>query len=105
MGNTFNSLVSMQGGFFKDSMNFIMLGKYMINFFLAVSMKKLMQSIKVLQLVSFFYLIQINFTPVSKLFLGKLYEFSTFKVLPPELVEFILYKLGHKSRDFADPVQ
>lgn len=44
-------------------------------------MKKMLQAIRVLQLVSFFVVIQINFTPVSYVFLDKIFEFSNFKII------------------------
>lgn len=44
--------------------------------------------------MSFLILIRINFSPISKLLLTYMYTFSTFKVLPPELLDYIMQQLG-----------
>lgn len=79
--------------------NVILLGQFLLNFVISFSMKKMMQTIKILQMLSFLNLIQINFSPISKVYLESLFSFATFKAVPPELMEYITFKLGITSRD------
>jgi hypothetical protein len=54
-----------------------------------MSMKKLLQAIKVLQIIAFFSLIQIDYSPMSSIVLEKIYKFATFKVISKEVMNEI----------------
>lgn len=48
-------------------------------------------------------LIQLNYVPFQLLFLQSIYNFTTFKVLPPEVIEAILSFLGmSKEEEITD---
>lgn len=63
----------------------------------------MIRAIKVLQYVSFMIQIRINFTPISKMLLTYMFTFSTFKVLPPELIDHILQSLGISTQNEGFP--
>lgn len=88
-----------------SSLNTIMIGQFLINLVIATSMKELMKVIQVLQFVSFFVVIQINFSPISKLLLEYLFVFATFKVIPPEAIDYITYKLGFNQDSAGEQTQ
>ena len=48
------------------SMNSFMLGSFAMNFLISFSMKKLLQAIRVLQLIAFMIFLEINYTPIAK---------------------------------------
>jgi hypothetical protein len=75
----------------------IMIGTVIANLILKASMKKLLQTIKVFQLIAFFYVLNIEFPPLADLVLGKIYEFATFKVIPNELMVKISKALGFEK--------
>lgn len=57
-------------------------GMFVLNFFVAVSMKKILQTIKVFQILAFLILMSVNFTPECQLLMQTIYNFATFKVVP-----------------------
>lgn len=81
----------------KDSMNSMLLGSFLINFFVSVSMKQLLQAIRVFQFIAFFILLPVSFTPESKLVMETMYKFVTFKVIPEEVMQKIMVRLGLKK--------
>lgn len=89
-----NLAVVQVGDGVKQSLQTMLLSSFFAQFFLSLSMKKLLEATRYLQIVSFFILIQINFTPVSFVFMTKIYEYSTFKVLPPAVVDWFLIEIG-----------
>ena len=50
-----------------------MISQILINFFVSVSMKKMLTAVKIIQIIAFFVLIDINYTPVSDVFLQALF--------------------------------
>lgn len=81
----------------KDSMNTMILGSFLVNFIVSVSMKQLLQAIQIFQIIAFFILLPVSFTPESKLVMQAMYNFATFKVVPKEAMEKIIEILGLKS--------
>ena len=69
------------------SLTVILVGQLVSNFFIATSMKEILTSIRMLQIVSFFIYFEISFTPVSKLFLKTINDFAMFKLIPDEQME------------------
>ena len=55
-----------------------------------------------LQIISFIVFIEINYSPVSKLFLQAIYQFTTFKIIPPEAMTSALQWLGMKEKQVED---
>lgn len=51
-------------------MNSFMIGSFLLNFLISFSMKKLLQAIRVLQLMAFMVFLNINFNPISHFFLN-----------------------------------
>jgi hypothetical protein len=49
-------------------------------------------------MVSFLVYININYVPVTKLFLESINKFATFKMIPPEIVDKILEFLGMAAK-------
>ena len=98
MSSRFNSLVAEASKNAKNTMDSFMIGTFVLNFVVSFSMKKLLQSMRVLQLISFMVFLKINFTPISKFFMEQLHAFVTFKVVPPEFMLLILAKLGVKNQ-------
>ena len=76
-----------------------MIGEFVINFFVSVSMKEIIKAIVILQIISFFVLINIDYSPFSMLFLKSIYQFTTFKLIPPEFMDKILIFLGIKEQE------
>jgi hypothetical protein len=87
------------------SLNTLLFGSYILNAFFNLSMKKLLQAIRVIQMIAFFFLIQVNFTPISWLFLEKIYSFVTFKVIPDQLMSDFLILLGFKEENLTKTAQ
>ena len=79
------------------SMNSFMIGSFLFNFVISFSMKKLLEAIRVLQLIAFMVWLKINFSPISLFVMNQMYKFVTFKVVPPEVMDLMLYKLGLKK--------
>ena len=69
-------------------MNGIFLGQIAVNAVVGASMNKMLQAIKVIQLLSFIKTIEIDYTPITQIYLGSIYKFATFKMIPPELMQW-----------------
>ena len=65
-------------------------------------MKKLLTAIRVLQLIAFMIFLEINYTPIVKYVIQKIYEFVTFKVVPPEAMEWITTTIGLRKSKSAE---
>ena len=78
-------------------MNTFMVGNFFLNFFVSASMKKILTAIRVIQVIAFFKFILINYDPISLIFINSLYTFTTFKMVPPELMSKVLKALGMKK--------
>lgn len=74
-----------------------LIGSMAVNFFVSVSMKKLLEAVRVLQIISNFAFLEINFPPITKLFVQAIYKFCTFKVMPKGAMDKILIFLGLKE--------
>ena len=81
------------------SLTVILVGQLVSNFFIATSMKEILTSIRMLQIVSFFIYFEISFTPVSKLFLKTINDFAMFKLIPDEQMEKILIWFGFQDEN------
>ena len=102
MSSKFNQILASSSTSAKTSLNTFILGTFVLNFVISFSMKKLLQSMRVLQLIAFMVYIQINFTPISKFFMQQLHSFVTFKVVPPELMQLMLTKIGINQQGTTD---
>lgn len=51
----------------KHSMNSMILGSFVINFIVSISMKKLLQAVRIFQIIAFFILLPISFSAEAKL--------------------------------------
>jgi hypothetical protein len=69
LSNRFNVVILAAGESIQDSMNGFLIGSFVFNAVISISMKKLLQTIKVIQLISFMVVMLISFRPVCKLFL------------------------------------
>lgn len=78
-------------------MNTFMLGSFTLNFLISFSMKKLLNAIRVLQMIAFMVFLDVGFSPISLLFIQQIYRFVTFKVVPDEIMNSILLFLGLKT--------
>jgi hypothetical protein len=79
------------------SLETMFVGSFIANFFVSVSMKKLMEATRVLQIISFFILIKISYSPVSFVFMTKIYEFGIFKIIPESAIAWALIQTGLKQ--------
>ena len=70
------------------TMNGIFIGQIAINAVVGASMNKMLQAIKVIQLLSFILLIEIDYTPITQIYLESIYKFATFKMIPPEFMQW-----------------
>jgi hypothetical protein len=69
MENGVNVAAASVGKSIEQAMDSMMIGNFVVNLFVSASMKKLLQGIRVLQVLAFFVFIRVNFTPISELFL------------------------------------
>ena len=83
------------------SMNSVIGSSFFINFLISFSMKKLLEAIRVLQIIAFFSFIEINYPPISMLFLQSMYKFTTFKVVPEDFMDKAMTTLGIKDDSTA----
>ena len=102
MNNTFNLMASSVGASMEATMDTFMVGSFALNAFVSVSMKQIMKAIRVLQIVSFFTLLEINYPPLSLMFMQAIYRFSTFKIVPKELMNKVLTILESDDDDSED---
>ena len=70
----------------EQSMNTLLIGSFIVNIFISLSMKKLLESIRVFQIIAFFILIQISFPPLANIYLQTIFSFATFKIVPKEII-------------------
>ena len=75
-------------------MDSLMLGTFLINMVVSVSMKKILGAIKVIQVVAFFIKIQLNYPPLCLMFLEAIYQFTTFKIIPEGAMDDVLDTVG-----------
>ena len=97
MNSKLNAALAKTSESMESSMNSMLAGSIVVNFIVSFSMKKLLEAIRVLQIIAFFTFLEINFTPISMLFLQSLYNFTTFKVVPEELMDKIMIFFGIKE--------
>lgn len=97
MESNFVRMQIQMGESIKGSMNSMILGSFVLNFFVSVSMKQLLQVIRVFQVIAFFILLPVSFTSEANLVMQTMYSFATFKVVPPEWMGVILERLGLKA--------
>ena len=71
------------------TMDGILIGSVAINFIVAVSLKQILTAIRVMQIVAFLSFVEINFTPISMIFMKSIYNFTTFKVIPQTVIDKI----------------
>ena len=94
MQDSFNVAAASLSDSMGSTMDTLMIGSFAINFVVSVSMKKILGAIRVLQIIAFFVLIKIEFPPICKLFLEAVYRFTTFRVVPDELMDVVLEEVG-----------
>ena len=62
-------------------------------------MKKITQAIQILQIIAFFVLIKVDFSPITLFFLRSINVFATFKLVPDEVMSDGLIYLGLKEKE------
>lgn len=98
MNDTLSAMTSQVSEGIESTMDSAIMGSFFINFVVSVSMKQLLQAVRVLQIISNFVFLEINFPPVSKMFIHAVYNFCTFKIMPEGFMDKILTYLGLKSK-------
>jgi hypothetical protein len=78
------------------ALQYLFSGNFLAKLMVGITMKKFMEATRVLQIISFFILIKINYTPPSSLFLTKIYELCIFKILSDEAIQWFLIWCGAK---------
>jgi L-cystine uptake protein TcyP (sodium:dicarboxylate symporter family) len=66
-------------------LNSVLFSSFIINFFIAASMKKILKSIRVMQIISFLGFIEVSYSAVAILFNKHIYNFATFNIVPKDL--------------------
>ena len=92
-----NVVISDSSSRVSSSMNSVMIGSVVMNFVISFGMKKLLETIRVYQLIAFFVLFPINLPPISKLMLQAIFSFANFKIVPKETMSDILETIGLKG--------
>ena len=62
-----------------------------------------MEAIQILQIIAFFVMIDLNYSPFTLLFLRSIYLLTTFKIIPEELMdEIINLFIGNKTPEESE---
>ena len=80
-------------------MDTLMVGGFAINLLVGVSMKQILKAIRVFQIIAFFPMLAINYPPESLIFLQAINQFSTFKIVPAQILEEVINFLGLGDED------
>ena len=81
----------------------IIIGNLVLNIFVSISLKSIMEAIQILQIIAFFVMIDLNYSPFTLLFLRGIYLLTTFKIIPEEIMDEIinLFK-GNKTTEVSE---
>ena len=75
------------GSLVKTGFNIAIYSQLLINLLISVSMKELLKAISILQFIAFLALVHIDYSPFAVMFLRNIYDLTTFKIIPPEIMK------------------
>jgi hypothetical protein len=72
-------------------MDIFLLSSFVFNpiHIVSIAFKQLLKTVRVIQIVAFLNFVEIDFLPITKLFMKSLHKFTTFKILPQEFIDYV----------------